>query len=87
MAAAEVCWCGWQASQGGGGGLTRLGETGLGPPIPWLCHQGSGTRPLSGRSSMSDHSTEVAGWREPTTSELGNPDGVSGGHWTQHSSQ
>jgi len=42
-------------------------------------------RALSGRSSMSDHSAEVAGRGEPTSSDLGDTDGVSGGYRTWNS--
>ena len=76
MAAAEVCWCEREASQGGGGGLRRLGEAGTCPPVPWWGHQGSeGEREATGGASLSAHSGAVVnGRRGSTASDLGDLD-------------
>jgi len=65
----------------------RLGEAVPGPPVPWWGHQSCGTKPvLSGRSSVSHHSAEVARW-EGQPGDLGYTDRLSGEYWTWHSSQ
>ena len=81
MAATKVCWSEWEASQGRTDGLCQLGETGPGPPLGWGGHPGSGTKPaLSGGSSMSHHSSKVAGRGGSTAGDLGDPGRGSGGH-------